>query len=649
MSTDYNYDEQGQYFPYFILTITALITLPTTYSVLAPSKELENTAPRIQSDFKPEHADLIEGQRRKQKRRERKVKRMMLSVGGWLLMAWMVYLMVVTTRTVPKIWDPYDVLGISRSLNEKEIKKHYRKLSLTQHPDKVTLDPERNITTDSVNNHWVDITKAYKALTDDEIRNNYLQYGHPDGKQSFSIGIALPKFLIEEGNGKYALLLYGGLLAVFLPYIVGRWWYGSQRVTKEGVLVTSAGNIFREYQETSDEAAVITTLSSGEEFDEVLSGRADSGLSKLEQKVLSDDETSPLAGLISEANKNKLKDMEGVRRKALGLLWAYLGRIELEDESLNDEKLECATKAIALNESYSSIALAYGNIQPLLSSYRTSQCLIQAFPPGGSPLLQLPFITPTIAKAIEGEDSRRHLRVTDYMNLPADIRKKRSVGPDLLTPQQYQSAVALASQLPNLHVEKAFFKVVGEKYIVPNSFVQFIIKARLIPPGSTKVPDPDPKDLEEPDPKGNKTIADDPNEKREQPPLAHAPYFPRDKAPQWHVFLADGKQGKLAVPPFTFNTFNKAVYDEAGNPTYAVLTLRMQFGAPPQAGKYTFACYITCDSYVGLDTKIDVTMNVEDASKAEAIDIVDDDAEIARGMLLCLLPTSIDRTLANDV
>jgi preprotein translocase subunit Sec63 len=35
-STDYNYDEQGQFFPFFILTLTGLVTLPLTYSLLRP-------------------------------------------------------------------------------------------------------------------------------------------------------------------------------------------------------------------------------------------------------------------------------------------------------------------------------------------------------------------------------------------------------------------------------------------------------------------------------------------------------------------------------------------------------------------------------------------------------------------------------------
>ena len=67
----------------------------------------------------------------------------------------------------------------------------------------------------------MEVSKAFKALTDEEIRNNYIQYGHPDGKQGFSIGIALPKFIINEGSGKYVLLVYGLLLGVLLPYLVG--------------------------------------------------------------------------------------------------------------------------------------------------------------------------------------------------------------------------------------------------------------------------------------------------------------------------------------------------------------------------------------------------------------------------------------------
>lgn len=113
-STDYNYDEQGQFFPFFILTLTGLVTLPITYNVLKPSTKIENTAPRIQSDFRIKDDDLIQAQKKRQRRTERKTKRIITALLGYAIMAYMIYLIYVTARTVPKIWDPYDILGVSR-------------------------------------------------------------------------------------------------------------------------------------------------------------------------------------------------------------------------------------------------------------------------------------------------------------------------------------------------------------------------------------------------------------------------------------------------------------------------------------------------------------------------------------------------------
>lgn len=208
-------------------------------------------------------------------------------------------------------------------------------MSLVYHPDKIRPDPAKNETIESLNERFVELTKAYKALTDEEIRNNYLQYGHPDGKQSFSIGIALPKLIVTEGYGKYVLLVYGGLLGVLLPYVVGKWWYGSQRYTKERVLVASAGNIFREYKEDITEGGIVNALSSGDEFREMLKGsRADAGLAKLEKIILTDG-----ASFISDQDREAIRQMdESSRRKALGLLWAYLGRVDLDDATLNGGK-----------------------------------------------------------------------------------------------------------------------------------------------------------------------------------------------------------------------------------------------------------------------------------------------------------------------
>ncbi|QSS65334.1 translocation protein sec63 [Histoplasma capsulatum] len=638
-SRDYNYDEQGQFFPFFILTLSALVTLPLTYTLLKPNKDLENTAPRIKSDFRPQNGDIIQKQKQKLLRKERRLKRIFTVLGGYAVMAWMVYLIIVTARTSPKIWDPYEILGISRSANEKAISRHFKRLSLRFHPDKIRPDPNKNETIESLNDHFVELTKAYKALTDEEIRNNYIQYGHPDGKQSFSIGIALPKFIVTEGNGKYVLLVYGLLLGVLLPYVVGKWWYGTQRYTKEKVLVASAGNIFREYKDDLVGGGIISALSSGEEYKQMLKNEnAESGLAKVEKKILSDDDSTASGTSLTPKDRKLLADLENAsRRKALALLWAYLGRVELDDPNLNEEKFGVAPTAFTLNDSFSSIALAFGSLQPILGSFHMSQYLIQAIRPGGSPLLQLPHFTPQIVRSIEGEHARSHMSISQYMALPEQQRRKLSVGKNLLTEQQYASALSVVQQIPVLHVSKSFFKVVGEKVVTPSSLVQLIVKARFIPPGSKNIPEVDERDLEYVDPDeddvaANKSLGRGKGGKEDleykiQPPLAHAPYYARDHSPRWHIFLADSRQGRMAVPPFTFTTFDKPIFDKDGKPTFNMQTLKMQFQAPPQVGKFHFSLHIVCDSYIGFDTVSETTLDVEDFAKAAALEEEDDISE----------------------
>jgi translocation protein SEC63 len=223
----------------------------------------------------------------------------------------------------------------SQSASEKEIKKQWKKLTLSYHPDKVKLSG--NQTMEDATSHYVELGKAYKALTDEEVRNNFIQYGHPDGKQSFSIGIALPTFIVTEGNGKYVLLVYGLLLGVLLPYIVGKWWYGTQKLTKERVLVATANKLFREFEETMDKGAVVSALSVGDEYKNILKGsKADHGLGKIEKAILEGGDSSSTVAGLSQKDSAKLQSTEGVRRKTLALLWAYLGRIDLGDKTLDD-------------------------------------------------------------------------------------------------------------------------------------------------------------------------------------------------------------------------------------------------------------------------------------------------------------------------
>ncbi|ODQ64608.1 DnaJ-like protein [Nadsonia fulvescens var. elongata DSM 6958] len=68
--------------------------------------------------------------------------------------------------------DLYEVLGVSKSATGVEIKKAYRKLALSYHPDKVSEDKREESEV-----RFKEISQAYEILSDDEKRQSYDRYG----------------------------------------------------------------------------------------------------------------------------------------------------------------------------------------------------------------------------------------------------------------------------------------------------------------------------------------------------------------------------------------------------------------------------------------------------------------------------------------
>ena len=67
--------------------------------------------------------------------------------------------------------DFYEILGVSKSASETEIKKAYRKLAVKYHPDKNQGDKEAE-------EKFKEIAQAYEVLSDSEKRQRYDQLGH---------------------------------------------------------------------------------------------------------------------------------------------------------------------------------------------------------------------------------------------------------------------------------------------------------------------------------------------------------------------------------------------------------------------------------------------------------------------------------------
>ena len=75
--------------------------------------------------------------------------------------------------------DYYEVLGVSRNADEKEIKRAYRKLAKKYHPD-------QNAGNVRAERQFKEVTEAYSVLSDPEKKKLYDRFGHAafDGRGS---------------------------------------------------------------------------------------------------------------------------------------------------------------------------------------------------------------------------------------------------------------------------------------------------------------------------------------------------------------------------------------------------------------------------------------------------------------------------------
>jgi molecular chaperone DnaJ len=67
--------------------------------------------------------------------------------------------------------DYYEILGVSRDTDSKEVKKAYRRIAMKNHPDRNPDDPKAE-------DIFKEATEAYEVLADEEKRATYDRFGH---------------------------------------------------------------------------------------------------------------------------------------------------------------------------------------------------------------------------------------------------------------------------------------------------------------------------------------------------------------------------------------------------------------------------------------------------------------------------------------
>jgi len=82
---------------------------------------------------------------------------------------------------VPEKRDYYEVLGVSKTSTDEEIKKSYRKLAKKYHPD---VNPDNK----EAEAKFKEVSEAYEILTDTQKRQKYDQFGHAGVDPSYGAG-----------------------------------------------------------------------------------------------------------------------------------------------------------------------------------------------------------------------------------------------------------------------------------------------------------------------------------------------------------------------------------------------------------------------------------------------------------------------------
>ncbi|TDH14170.1 hypothetical protein EPR50_G00041870 [Perca flavescens] len=90
-----------------------------------------------------------------------------------------IFLLILSVQLVRAAseYDPYKVLGVSRSASQAEIKRAYKNLAKEWHPDK-NKDPKAE-------DMFIKVSKSYEILSNEERRSNFDNYGQMDENQPF--------------------------------------------------------------------------------------------------------------------------------------------------------------------------------------------------------------------------------------------------------------------------------------------------------------------------------------------------------------------------------------------------------------------------------------------------------------------------------
>uniref|UniRef100_A0A673GMX3 Translocation protein SEC63 homolog n=1 Tax=Sinocyclocheilus rhinocerous TaxID=307959 RepID=A0A673GMX3_9TELE len=357
----FQYDDSGNTFFYFLTSFVGLIVIPATYYLWPRDQNAEQL--RLKS-LRRVHGRCLWYRLRLMKSQQSIVPTLKKAalLFGWAVFLFLAYKVSKLDREYQE-YNPYEVLHLEAGASIAEIKKQYRVLSLKHHPDKGGDEAM-----------FMKLAKAYSALTNEESRNNWEIYGNPDGPRVTSFGIALPAWIVDQKNSMLVLI------CVFIL-----------------INTTQLFMHFMYKTPTMNMKRLVMVLTAAFEFDPRSNKEA----------IIRPTDNIEVPQLIRELGNINVKKKEPpfcypYSLKARVLLLTHLARMDVSENIEEDQRFVVKKCPALLQEiinvgcQLTMMATSRGGLRaPRLTSIencmKLSQMVVQGLQEAKSPLLQLPY------------------------------------------------------------------------------------------------------------------------------------------------------------------------------------------------------------------------------------------------------------------
>lgn len=609
---NYNYDESGLYFYYFLVTILALIVVPYTLKTV---RYFTSKVPKCGFVCSCEACNTKDSLLKSKKKSLFSHKRLYFLVFGWAAIAVLARFIIRNTLIEKIAFDPFEILGIEYGTSEKDIKKAFRKLSLLYHPDKATDLPK-----EKVEDRFVRITKAYKVLTDEVSRLNYEKYGNADGVDTNEIGIALPSWLVDGKNLPIVLGFYIFAFMIAMPYFIGKWWNSSSKYTKDKIMHLTMALYYRDLKENMTFKKIIELLSASAEFKDELPWRPtdNAAVSSFFNRIRQDIDA------VKTGEKFDISDKYTAPYcvKAYCLLYAHMFRLPIEDANLLCDQQLIVQKSITLLDGMVQICVARDWVRLMQTIVTVQQSIVQALHDDSHQLTQLPFVSADVAKTFK-QRKRNVKSLMDFLTLSSEdqITAMKHASDD-----EFKSILSVAYSFPVVEMVSVTAKVLGYDKIIPGSIITLTVKLAVTSLNKkndeTATLADSPKEAAAHDDEGENVLLDEEGNIIDEgvtakgpllsrsasaaasPPPIHAPFFPQARTCGWWVFVAS-KNNNFIVSPTKVTGISE----------HEPRTVTFNFPSPSQPTTFTLMVHVKCDSIVGLDTMKEITVKVVESDK----------------------------------